>query len=146
MYFLLAMNWENGQSQHSNQRWGNMMVVDQHHVHNQFYYFCHQILDECVKIMFIISMNNTSWNNTNFIFITFPNSKIRACKSYNLELDTQPCHPLSWNSPTMMCGDAAIQSSVVYIITNRLTVITLNFTESTLSFLLHIISYLCVFE
>ena len=36
-----------------------LMAVDQGYVHNQFYYFCHQIQDKCDNIMFIISMNNT---------------------------------------------------------------------------------------
>ena len=33
------------------------MVVDQRRIHNQFFLFCHQILDKCDKIMFIISIN-----------------------------------------------------------------------------------------
>ena len=41
------------------------MAVDQRHVHNQFYHFCHQIQDKYDKIMFIISMNNTRQNNIN---------------------------------------------------------------------------------
>ena len=53
---------------------------------------------------------------------------------------THSCYHLPWNSPKIMCGDAVTQSSFVYIITNRHTVISLNSVASTLSFLLHKIS------
>ena len=49
-----------------------------------FIIFCHQIQDECDKIMFIISMNRRN-NNINFIFITLSKSKIHACNSYKLD-------------------------------------------------------------
>ena len=55
----LILSEKNGRSQQSDQRWGNMMAVDQGHFHNQFYYFCHKFQDKCDKIMFKISMNNT---------------------------------------------------------------------------------------
>ena len=54
MYFLLAVNlslWENGWSQHGDQKCGSTMVVDQCCNHNQFYYFLYQIQDKCNKIM-----------------------------------------------------------------------------------------------
>ena len=121
---LLAMiewiypQWENGRSQHGDQRWGSTMVIDERRIHNRFYYFCHQIQDKCDKIIFIISMER-HLNNINFNFFTFPKSKLQACKSY--KLDIHSCHHLPWNSPTVICGDAATQISVVSIITNILT-------------------------
>ena len=65
------------------------MAVDQRHVQNQFDYFCNQIQDKCDKIMFIISEQHTLESIN--IFIIIPKSKIHACKSYNLESDTDSC-------------------------------------------------------
>ena len=66
------------------------MVIDQRRIHNQIYLlFCHQIPDKCDKILFIISMN-TRQNNSNFISITFPESKIHAHKLYKLDKFLSP--------------------------------------------------------
>ena len=101
--------------------------------------FGHQTKDQRDKIMFLISMNNTCSNNITFISIMSQKAKFMHAKVGHTFLSP------FLNSPTI-CGDAATQSSVVYIITNRLTVISLSLIESKLRFLLHIISYVCVFE
>ena len=96
------------------------MLADLCHIHNQFHY----ILSSDPRKMpynYAHHLYEQHMLEQQLHFHHFPKSKIHTCKSYNL--DTHSCHHLSRNSPTIMCGDATTQSSVVNIINLRLTVV-----------------------
>ena len=140
--FYKNIQRKNGWSQHSDQRWRNTMADYQCHVHHHFIIFAIRSRINAIKWC-----PPSLWTTLIGITLTSFSSHSPKAKFIHAKVTTwswtHTHHHLSWNSPTIKCGNTKFS---FYIITIGLTVISLNFIESTLWFWLHIASYVRVFE
>ena len=150
MYFLLAINQSSVRKWQIQTQWPEVSEYDGgwSTSHSQSIFFLGGVIRSRINAIKLCSLSpwtiHVSITSTSFHHIP---KKANSCMQ-KLQLGHTLLSPFIVKQPYNKVCNAATQSSIVYIITNRPTVISLNawILWNLLWFLLHIISCLCVFK